>query len=849
MGLATLNLLAEAAEEKPLACLVDDAQWLDQASAQVLAFVARRMQAERVVLLFAVREPGGDAQPFIGLPEMRVARLTDRDARQVLSAAIGAPVDDGVRDRIVAEARGNPLALMELPGSVQPAALAGGFATPHAQDVPRRLEESFSRRSKSLPAETQLLLLTAAAEPTGEPALLWRAADQLGIVREAVAPAEDAGLLELDTRVRFRHPLVRSAIYAAAAPSDRRRAHHALAAATDPQVDPDRHAWHRAQSVMSTDEEAALQLERAAGRAQARGGVAAAAAFLQRAAELTPEPEDRARRALRAAALKQEAGAWDAALQLLAVAESRPLAPLQDAQVKLVRAQIAFHRSLGRDVPAVMLEAATALAPLDAGMARGAYLHALNAAIIIGPQDGRGFREVAEAALAAPAAPVPPRPLDLLLDGLARTYTEGIESGVPELRRALEAFRADVSRATSVNVSESQLWWFASRTAMVLFDDDLVEVLTSRNVRLARDSGAIFALPAALLIRSMALVLAGKLSQADELAAEQAAITQAIGGTPLRLDRLMLAAWRGREAETVALHADIAAQTTGRPGGTEAMLANYILAVLHNGLGDYPAAAKAAAQACQSRELGHSSMALPELVEAAARAGDLELATDALDQLDERARASGTEWALGLTARSRALTSGGAEAEEHYREAIARLGRSRMTAHLARTHLVYGEWLRRGGAAEGRSRTAPYRPPDAVGHGRGGVRDTGGSRAASDGGTAAQAHRPPRRCPHGAGAADRATGGDRSHLPGSGHAPVPESSHRGGAPAQHLPQAGDQLAPSAAGDAPDLTRPEPSGPVRTSAEQDAASQEGDGIHACGRSDRPRQGTAYAAVAT
>jgi DNA-binding CsgD family transcriptional regulator len=698
VGLAALNLLAEVAEEGPLLCLVDDAQWLDQASAQVLAFVARRVVAERMVLVFALRDPSeSDVHPFAGLPELRLDGLGETDARALLAAAVRTPLDDGVRNRVVAEARGNPLALLELPRSAQPVELAGGFELPDVLGVPRRIEDSFQRRSGGLPAQTQLLLLVAAAEPTGEVALLWRAAGQLGIGCEAAAPAEAAGLLEIDTRVRFRHPLVRSAVYQAATPPDRRRAHRALATATDPDADPDRRAWHRAQAVLGTDETVAAELERSAGRARGRGGLAAAAAFLQKAAELTPEPAHRTRRALEAAHAKHEAGASDAALELLAVAAAGPLDALQRARLELLRAQVAFHLTRGSDVPRMLLHAAETLAPLDAALARETYLHALDAAIITGsPRHGRGVLEVAEAAQAAPAAPEPPGPVDLLLDGLVTTFTQGYGAGVPGLRRALEAFRGHGPHAEAVDDSDSRRWlWLASRTAVALFDDELVYVLASRNVRLARESGALATLPAALLLLSAALVLTGELAHAAELAAEEAAITRATGAVPLRHARLILAAWRGRQAETAELYAASVQEATGRGEGTEVTLAQYTLAVLHNGLGNYPAALDAAARACESDELPHSNLALPELIEAAARAGQPERAAAALEQLSSRARASGTQWALGLAARSRALTSTGPAAEELYREAIERLGRCRMATHLARTHLVYGEWLRR----------------------------------------------------------------------------------------------------------------------------------------------------------
>jgi DNA-binding CsgD family transcriptional regulator len=697
MGLAVLSLLAEVAEDGPLLCVVDDAQWLDQASAQVLGFVARRVSAERVVLVFAQRDP---VDPTLaGLPALRMGGLSDAEARTVLAAAVRAPLDDVVRDRIVAEARGNPLALLELPGSASAARLAGGFELPDAVNVPRRVEDGFRRRAGSLPPDTQLLLVVAAAESTGDAALLWRAAAHLGIARETAAPAEAAGLLEFDSRVRFRHPLVRSAVYQAAAPSDRRRAHGALAAVTDPQADPDRRAWHRARAVLGPDEEVAAELERSAGRARARGGSAAAAAFLQRAAESTPDPAHRAGRALEAAHAQHEAGASGTASELLAVAAAGPLDALQGARLELLRARIAFDRTRGSEVPGMLLEAARRLAPLDAALSRETYLHALDAAIITGgPGEGRGLSEVAEAARAAPAPPGPPEPADVLLDGLVTTFTRGFAAGAPELRLALEAFRADVSSTGPPCEGDIPRWlWLASRTALRLFDDELLHVLAHRHVRLARDAGALAALVPALPFLSSVSVLAGELALATELIAEEAAIRQITGGVPLRFGRLALAAWQGREAETVVLHTAAVREATARGNRAEIALAEYGSAVLRNGLGDHAAALDAAERACAHPDATHTSTALPELVEAASRAGQPGRATAALEQLEMRARASGSRWALGLAARSRALVSTGPAAEEQYREAVDQLRGSRMMTDLARAHLVYGEWLRRGG--------------------------------------------------------------------------------------------------------------------------------------------------------
>lgn len=699
VGLATLHLLAEAAEETPLLCLVDDAQWLDQASAQVLAFVARRVGAERFALVFAVRDSDeGDALPFSGLPELRLDRLGEADAQALLTTTVRAPLDEVVRARIVAEARGNPLALLELPRGTQDTPLAGGFGLPHGTDVPRRVEDSFRHRSASLPDETQLLLLVAAAEPTGEADLLWRAAEQLGIAREAATPAEAAKLVEIDSRVRFRHPLVRSAVYQAANAPDRRRAHGALAEATDPHVDPDRRAWHRGQGVLGTDEGAAAALEHSADRARARGGLAAAGAFLQRATELTPDRAHRARRALDAAHAKQEAGATEVALKMLTVAAEGPLDALPLARLDLLRAEIAYHQSRDSEAPRMLLDAAKTLTPLDATLARETYLRALDAALVTGTP-GCGVLEAAMAARAAPAPRGAPRPPDLLLDGLVTTFTHGYEAGVPELRRALLAFTHHEPRVGPAGHGDDHRWlWLVSRTAMAVFDDELAHTLADRHVRLAREAGALATLPTALLVQSVMLVLSGEFTRADE----QILIAASTTAAPVLHAQLILAAWRGRSDETGEIHATMVREAARRGHDNEVSLAQYGLAVLHNSLGDYPAAYEAAARAFESDELNHSNLAHPELIEAAWRIGEPERAAAAIEQLTSRARVTGTPWALGMAARSQALTGTGSSAEEQYREAIGQFQQCRMGGYLARTHLVYGEWLRR----EGRRRDA-----------------------------------------------------------------------------------------------------------------------------------------------
>src|SRR3954464_4597980 len=488
VGLAALSLLSDVAEDRPLLCVIDDAQWQDRESAQTLSFVARRLLAESVGVVFAVREPS-PTQDLAGLPEMDVAGLNDGDAAALLRSAIPGRLDERVSDRIITEARGNPLALLELPRGLTSAELAGGVAFPQAvMPLANRIAQSYLRQLESVPAQTRRLLLTAAAEPVGDVTLLWRAAGRLGLSIDAAAPAQAAGLIELGARVRFRHPLLRSTVYRGATVSDRQEIHRALAEATDPATDPDRRAWHRAQAASGPEEAVADELERSADRAQARGGVAAAAAFLARAAELTPDPAERGRRAVAAAQAKFDAAASDAALELLATGELAPLDELHRARLERLRAEIVFARTRGSDAPALLLDAARRLEPVDAAMARETHLEAMAAAMFARrPRDGRGVRETAEAARAAPAASQPPRAIDLLLDGLATRFTDGYAAGVPPLRKALDAFH----RVDGVTAHDARWLALACRLAQDPWDEELWAVLATRGVHVARQTGAL----------------------------------------------------------------------------------------------------------------------------------------------------------------------------------------------------------------------------------------------------------------------------------------------------------------------------------------------------------------------
>jgi DNA-binding CsgD family transcriptional regulator/tetratricopeptide (TPR) repeat protein len=690
VALATLSLLADAAERQPHVCLVDDAQWLDRASAQALAFVARRLFAERIAMVFAVRGPS-DTADLAALPELVVEGIADDDARALLGSAIQGRLDERVRDRIVAETRGNPLALLELPRGLAPAELAGGFGLPDALPPTRRIEQRFVDRISTLPPATRRLLLAAAAEPIGDAALLWRAAGQLGIGPDAAGPAETEGLMEVGVRVRFRHPLVRSAVYHAASLADRRRVHRALAEATDPVSDPDRRAWHRASAAIGLDEAVAVELERSAGRAQNRGGIAAAAAFLARATALTPDPAARGARALAAAQAKFEAASSDPALELLATAEIGPLDEHQRARLARLRAQITFVHRRGSDAPPLMLDAAKRLEPLDAELARETYLEALGAAIFAGRLGGLAVLETAEAARAAPRPADPPRAVDLLLDGLAMRFTEGYVPAVPLLRRALLAFTEQSGRG-----QDDMRWlWLACRIAPELWDDGAWHVLATRAVRLARDVGALTVLPIAATYRAGVHVHAGEFDTASELIEEADSISEATGNAPMIYTSLVLPAWVGRETGALELIEAGVRDATARGEGRSIALAEYVTAVLYNGLGRYEEALAAAQRACEHDDLGLFGWALIELVEAGARSDRQDIASDAVQHLEERTRASGTDWALGIQARSRALLSDGSDADALYGEAVERLARTRIAVHLARAHLVYGEWLRR----------------------------------------------------------------------------------------------------------------------------------------------------------
>jgi DNA-binding CsgD family transcriptional regulator len=689
VGLAVLSLLSDLADESPLLCVVDDAQWLDRASAQCLAFVARRLLAESVVMLFAQREHN---DLFAGLPELVVEGLRGADARSLLVSALPGRLDEGVTDELLAETRGNPLALIELPRGLSAAQLAGGFALPGALSLSGRIEESFVNRLEALPAETQRLLLVAAAEPLGDPGLLWRAAERLGVTGAALGPAESAGLIAIDGRVRFRHPLVRSAVYRTAAPNERRLVHRALGEATDARVDPDRRAWHLAEAVAGPDEDVAAELERAAGRAQARGGLAAAAAFHERSALLTSDPERRGQRMLAAASAKRDSGALDAALALLAEVEAGPLDELGRARAELLRGQIALEQQRGGDAGRLLARAAKRLEPLDPELAREAYLEALGGAMVGDLEVPGGARAVAEAVRAAPSSPASPRAADLLLDGFATRVTDGYAAAAPALTRGLELLLASHVTNEDAGRSLSRLSNRAGAiVALELWDVEAFHLLASRRVQLARDTGALVHLRFALSFLARSQLLSGEVAAATSTLDEAQLIAEASGNLPLVNAPMILAAWRGQEERASELIGATAEEAAARRWTSNA----YARSVLYNGLGRHDAARDAAREAFEDDLVGHGPLLVPELAEAASRTGDTTLVESALEWLSGRTQVVHSEWVLGIKARVGALLSEGEAADRLYRDSIVHLSGNRVRLDLARTHLLYGEWLRR----------------------------------------------------------------------------------------------------------------------------------------------------------
>ncbi|WP_020672444.1 AAA family ATPase [Amycolatopsis nigrescens] len=669
VGLAALELLAAAAAERPMLCVVDDAHWMDAASAKAVTFLARRIAAEPIAMVFAARDSGA-IRGLDELPGLTVGGLSDAQARALLAEEKTATLDERVRDRLLAEARGNPLALIELPK-------AGGFALPTPSPVASRIERSFRARMAKLPPEARLLLILASADPTGDPALLWAAAQRLDIdLPAASAAAEASGLVQFDTRARFCHPLARSAVYRDSRPEQRHAAHRALADATDPVAAGDRHAWHRAQATTGPDERVAAELESSASRAQARGGVAAAAAFFERAAALSLDPGKQTERTLAAARATLEAGRADAAAELVASIDTETLDDLQHAAVDLLRGRIAFVQGADGAIrgPELILRAGQRLAASDPERSRECFVAALEMGLLVGRAAGVMDR-VLDAARSAPPASRPD-----LLDGLVLLRTEGHRAGVPPLRRILTGDDAGWTGVPALaTVLTGELW-----------DLELHAKVIDWVVRSGRVTGSPMTIRLGLSQVALAAVFNGDFGQAMAAIAEEEAIADAFDDQPQLYPRVHLAAMRGRRQEVLDLFAEAMSRDTGQ------LTANvhWAMAVLHNGLADYPAALDAARRAVAGGDLFLTGIALPELVEAAVRCGENAVAKSALESLVERTEPAGTSFALGVAAGARALVS---DAEGDYLEALEHLTDGPLALHLSRAHLRYGEWLRRAG--------------------------------------------------------------------------------------------------------------------------------------------------------
>ncbi|MEW2079568.1 LuxR family transcriptional regulator [Streptomyces sp. NPDC013433] len=686
VGLAVMGLLSDAAEERPVLCVIDDAQWLDRASAQALAFVAHRLDSERITMVFALREP--DSVPeLVDLPRLSVTGLPRAAARTLLASEFRAPLDERVRERILAEARGNPLALLELPRTVGPTRAAGGFGLPQAVPLSRRIEESFERRLRPLPASTRTLLLIIAIEATGDAPLVWTAADRMGVGGDALAAAEAAGLTAMDGTVRFRHPLVGSVVYRTASPAERRRVHEVLSQSMSAKEDEDRRVWHRAQSAVRPDEDIAAELERLASRAGARGGAPAAAAFLEWAAGLTPDAGTRAWRALGAARAAHGAGDYPKAERLAVEAQAGPADESRDAQADLVRAQVAFAQRRLRDAPRLLLNVARRVAPFDAGLARQSLVDALATGALLGRHSDE-MREALAAARQAPRRSGPPTTIDIILEGLLALLDDGARDAVPPLRRALADARDPVWLQRPA---------LASLIAVELWEDEAYVELTRTQVREVRKAGALGSLSVGLAMSAAVAAQAGDYAEATALIAEEEALAEVLGASALPYPRLHLESVRGRASAEPFLSGTLR-EALERDDGQAIAMAQWALSVLHNGLANYQSALESARAAVRRDEPAITGLALIELVEAAVRCGETAEAADALAALRRRTGLAVTDWARGVEAYCTALTLGDDEQAEHrFRQAVDLLNDCRVVLHPTRARLVFGQWLRRAG--------------------------------------------------------------------------------------------------------------------------------------------------------
>jgi DNA-binding CsgD family transcriptional regulator len=689
LGAAMLEHLADMAERRPVVVVIDDAQWLDRPTAQTLAFVARRIDTESLGLVLAVRE---QSQQLRGLPELIVEGLATVDAHKLLASALVAPVDEQVRERFIAETMGNPLAILELchmlPG------LTGFEETAGRRDsrgLWAQLEEAFARRIDALSPRSRRLSLIAAAEPLGDPVLMWRAADILQIPRNSADELEDAGLVHIRARVVFRHPVVRSVVYRHSRPAARRLVHEALAQAVDEGSDPEYRAWHRALAANGPDEEVAAELESSAGRATRRGGLGAAASFLERAVMLSEDVRSRGRRALVAAEAQLDAGQPSSAEALISIAQLAAETDLEVAQREVLEARLAYTRGRGRGAPALLLSAARRLDALGGTSPRDIYHRAMIAAIFAGRlSDGTTVADVAAAARASPIRR-PTSLQDLHMRAIAALAVDGHATAAPLARQLIAALRErDLS-----SPDEAALLGMGIQFSTILWDDESWVDLASRGLRLARNLGCLDVLPIALCNQASAHAWQGEFAAATELVHELRALSNATGVPELATPAMTVSVYGppGPAFELIYAAREAAAK---RGEGLIVTFSEITEAILCNSLGRYEDAWRAAASA-YADPLLYNPYLLGELLESAARSGHPERAVAARADLSARAAAANTDWAWGIETRSEALFNEGEQAERLYRASIEHLQCTRMRVQLARSHLLYGEWLRREG--------------------------------------------------------------------------------------------------------------------------------------------------------
>ena len=687
-------------------CLVDDVHWLDRESAEALAFTARRLHADALALIFAGRAEAGAQAAFAALPVRRLGGLAPLDGRALLALGVAGSLDPAVADQLVAGTGGNPLALVELTVQLSPEQLAGVAALPVRLPVSRMLDAHFRAAISALPADVRTLLLLIAAAPAEDVALIWRAAGTLGLTTRAADTAVEHGVLSREPRLAFRHPLLRSAVYADADPGQRRQVHAALALACGSAGDAERSAWHRGEAAAEADDEVAAALEAAAELARTRGGYSEQALFLSRAAELTTAPQRRAERMLAAADAHMISGDPAAAEVMLDMA-AHLSDPVSRARALRTRAMVEMFHVRVVSVPAMLLDAVAELGGRDPRMAWDLLFSAMHAALMArGHVSGTTLADVAKATAGAWHDPdAADGSADLLMEGLARRVAEGHARAVPVLRQALARLRASAGlKETGIPLSV-----LVSFAADELWDIEALRDLADRIAAADRGHGALHALSQTLLVAAQGKIIAGRLAEADACYAEAddffAATGFPAGGA---VHRALLLAWTGREEELrTAMNGITYLDSLGH--GHLFNLGLQALTVFDLGVGRYKSALDHAMKVYRDDPPGVGNLVLPLIVEAGVRAGCREAAAAALTRMTERATAAGTPWALGLLARCEALMSAGEQAEARYRESVELLSQVPVALDLARTRLLFGEWLRRRrrrGAARAHLRAA-----------------------------------------------------------------------------------------------------------------------------------------------